>query len=160
MHMPKWLWLLIALPALLAAQPQRPFGGGREGPWWDSPIVQNLNLSEDQKKQIRATVKEYREHVMELRSTAEKADSDLREAMNESQVDAKKANDAIERLAAARGDMTRTLSQMSLKLRNILTADQWQELQRRQPPRFPGGRMRRPGEDSKPAPGSGPGQFQ
>ena len=44
----------------------------------------------------------------------------------------KRANDAIEHLATARGELTRTISQMTLRRRTILTDEQWQELQRRQ----------------------------
>jgi hypothetical protein len=50
-------------------------------------------------------------------------------------VDPAKTNEAIERLVDARSDLTRTLTQLSLKLRLILTEEQWQELQRRRPVR-------------------------
>jgi len=53
-------------------------------------------------------------------------------ALGESPVDQRKANEAIDHLATARGELTRTLSQMTLRLRTILTSEQWQELQRRQ----------------------------
>jgi hypothetical protein len=48
-------------------------------------------------------------------------------------VDQAKANQAIERLIAARTDLTRTLSQMSLRLRTVLTEQQWHDLQRLRP---------------------------
>ena len=48
-------------------------------------------------------------------------------------VDPAKTNEAIERLVDARSDLTRTLTQLSLKLRLILSEEQWQELQRRRP---------------------------
>jgi Spy/CpxP family protein refolding chaperone len=130
----------------------RGFGPGGmswwEGPWWSGPFVQDLNLSETQKADIRAAVKEYRDRIVEIRTTIQKADADVETAFDDNPVDQRKANDAIERLATARGDLTRTLSQMSLKIRGILTADQWQELQRRQPGRrggrgFGGGRFGR-----------------
>jgi Spy/CpxP family protein refolding chaperone len=103
-----------------------------EGAWWSSPIVQNMDLSETQRKDIRGTVRQYRGHLMDLRETVQRADSDLEIALGESPVDQRKANEAIERLATARGELTRTLSQMTLRLRTILTNEQWQELQRRQ----------------------------
>ena len=103
-----------------------------EGAWWNSPIVQNLDLTEAQRKDIRGTVREYRGHLLDLREAVQRADSDLEIALNENPLDQRKANEAIDHLATARGELTRTLSQMTLRLRTILTSDQWQELQRRQ----------------------------
>ena len=150
------LILLAALPLVthvtLQAQEPRPFPPGVERPWkrpwWDSPVVQDLNLTEAQQTEIRATVKEYRDRVVDIRKAIESADRDLEAVFNnENSVDQRKAGEAIERLAAARGDMTRALSQMSLKLRTVLTAEQWQELQRRQPGKLglPTGGRRGPG---------------
>jgi Spy/CpxP family protein refolding chaperone len=101
--------------------------------WWGSPVVRDLNLSDEQKRQIRSTVKDYRPHLVELRAEVERAEGDLEYQFNQQPVDTRKANEAIDRLAAARSDLTRTLSQMSLKLRAVLTQRQWQELQQRRP---------------------------
>ena len=38
-------------------------------PWWDRPIAQNLNLSPEQQKQIQATVREFRDRLIELETT-------------------------------------------------------------------------------------------
>lgn len=101
-------------------------------PWWNSPIVNDLNLTDAQTKQIEATVSEYRTRLRELRAAVNKADTDLQNAFNEDPVDQHKAGQAIEDLANARGELTKTLSQMDLKLRTVLTAQQWQDLQARQ----------------------------
>ncbi len=61
------------------------------------------------------------------------AEQALADQFNRSPVDPGKTNEAIERLVDARSDLTRTLTQLSLKLRLILTEEQWQELQRRRP---------------------------
>ena len=147
------LVVFAALSVAAWAQGGRPFPSGWERPWWDSPVVQDLNLTEAQQTEIRATVKEYRDRVVDIRKAIESADRDLEAVFNnENPVDQRKASEAIERLAGARGDMTRALSQMSLKLRTVLSAEQWQELQRRQPGRLgpalggrrgPGGRPNR-----------------
>jgi Spy/CpxP family protein refolding chaperone len=135
----RWFLTAAVLPAVLLAQPAQPARpGARQGPalwegaWWNSPIVQTMDLSETQRKDIRGTVREYRGHLMDLREAVQRADSDLEIALGESPVDQRKANEAIEHLATARGELTRTLSQMTLRLRTILTNEQWQELQRRQ----------------------------
>jgi Spy/CpxP family protein refolding chaperone len=90
-----------------------------------------MDLSQAQRKDIRGTVRQYRGHLLDLREAVQRADSDLEIALNENPLDQRKANDAIDRLATARGELTRTLSQMTLRLRSILTNEQWQELQRR-----------------------------
>ena len=146
------VFITMALPVALLAQGPgpRPFSSWWEGPWWSNRVVQDLNLSDAQKNDIGAVVKDYRGKMMELRSSIQKADADVQAAFDENPVDQRKANDAIERLASARADLTRTLSQMSLKLRTVLTADQWQELQRRQPRRFERGR----GQESGGRPGN------
>ena len=152
--MRSWLWAAAVFPAVLWAQGPRP--GLRQGPalwegaWWNSPIVQNLDLTEAQRKDIRGTVREYRGHLLDLREAVQRADSDLEVALGENPLDQRKANEAIEHLAAARGELTRTLSQMTLRLRTILTSDQWQELQRRQAQRR-AGPFRGRGEEGQPS---------
>src|SRR5579864_434296 len=96
------------LPITMLAQGPRP--GMRQGPawwestWWNSPLVQNLDLSEAQRKEIRTTVREYRGHLMDLREAAQRADGDLEIALNDSSLDQRKANEAIEHLASARAE--------------------------------------------------------
>ena len=102
-------------------------------PWWDSPIARDLHLSDAQNKQIGAILKEFRPQITQLRATLENAEGDLSDAMNEDNVDSAKANVVIEKVIAARSEMARAVSKMSLRLRLVLTASQWRELQRRQP---------------------------
>jgi Spy/CpxP family protein refolding chaperone len=104
--------------------------------WWSRPeIARDLNLSPAQRQQIRATVQQYRPHLMNVRMTVNQAEQALAEQFERNPVDAGKTNEAIERLVDARSDLTRTLTQLSLKLRLVLTEQQWQELQRRRPTR-------------------------
>jgi hypothetical protein len=117
-------------------------------------VISGLNLSDAQQKQIRTTVQEYRNRLVDLRATVEKADGDLNDVFNDTTIDQRKANDAINRLANARGELTKVLSQMTLKLRTVLTNEQWQELQRRERER---GGPRGLGIDGAPGPDPGAG---
>jgi Spy/CpxP family protein refolding chaperone len=126
---------LLSLPLL--AQPPRGFF-----PWWDTPIAKDLNLSEDQTKQIRGVVREYRSKLIDQRAAVEKAEGEFEDQFNDEIFDQRRAGDALERLVTARGDMTRSLSQMSLRLRAVLTAEQYRELQKRRPQMQPGQAMR------------------
>ncbi len=141
----------LAVAAVLAQPPRGYFA------WWNSPLARDINLSEDQRKQIREVVRDYRNKLIDSRAAVEKAEGDVEDLFNEDQVDTRRTGEAVERLAAARADLTRTFSQMSLKLRTILTPQQWQELRKRraqqprprqgmEPQRLPAG----PGPNGRP----------
>ena len=122
------LCLTMALPAALSAQ------GPRSGlfPWWESPLVGGLDLTDAQRSEIRSVIREYRGRMVEVRGAVQKAEGDLEEVFNEDTVDQRRGSEAIDRLAKARADMTRSISELSLRMRAVLTPQQWQELQQRQ----------------------------
>jgi Spy/CpxP family protein refolding chaperone len=131
------LAMVLSAPAIMLAQPPR-------GPWWESPLAKSLDLTDAQNTQIRSTVAEYRDKLRDLRAAVNKAETDLQNIFNEETVDQRQANDAINQLAAARSELFKTTSQMDLKLRTVLTVQQWQTLQAQQPPgRGPGAPRRR-----------------
>src|SRR4051812_7678091 len=101
-------------------------------PWWEGPIVRDLNLSQEQHQKIRTTVSGSRSKIIMLRATLEAAEADLAELMGDDPIDPKKGAAAIEKVLTARTDLGRQVAQMSLALRQILTANQWHELERRQ----------------------------
>jgi len=163
--MRKTLTMLVMCAACAAAQGRGPGPGSGPGPaffpWWDSPIVRDLNLSEDQQQQIRARVSEFRDRLIEQRANVEKVEGSLQDLMNEDSVDEAKVTEAIDRLVAARGNLMRTFSQMGLKLRQVLTTEQWQELQKRRPRgksrrEYRERHMKRPGGTGEPGQPAGP----
>jgi len=104
--------------------------------------ARDLNLSETQQKQITGICVESYKKVSDLREAWRKAEGELQAAFDESPVDQTKSNNAIEHLAAARSDLFLATSQMDLKIRTVLTDEQWQQLkirQRRGGPGRPGG---------------------
>jgi Spy/CpxP family protein refolding chaperone len=131
----RWFLAAMLVPGVLCAQAAAPVR--QQGPawwesqWWNGPLVQNLDLSETQRRDIRNTVREYRGHLLDLREAAQRTDEDLDALLNASPLDRRKATEAIDRLANARAELTRTLSQMTLRLRTILSDEQWQHLQQR-----------------------------
>lgn len=102
-------------------------------PWWETPIARDLNLSDEQTQKIQATVREYRDRLIDLRANVEKSDNLLSDLVNEDQPDSQKVNSAIERILTARTELTRAVAQMGFRLRLVLTPQQWKELQRRRP---------------------------
>ena len=122
------VFMLIASGCSFAQMPKGVYN------WWARPqIAQSLNLSPAQRQQIRATVTQYRPHLMDVRARVNQAEQDLADQFNRDPVDPARTNEATEKLIAARSDLTRTITQLSLKLRLVLTEQQWQELQRRRP---------------------------
>ena len=153
------LVVALLIPSALSAQGPRPGPAWWESAWWNSPLVRNLNLSESQTKDIRITVREYRGRLLDLREAVQRADGDLEALLTTTPVDQRKATEAIDRLASARADLTRALSQMTLRLRGTLTNEQWQELHQRASERGPGGRMGR-GRGPGGPPGAPPDSFK
>ena len=127
----RWRWTYLLLSFLLAlplsAQGPRGFSA-----WWDSPMVSGLDLTDAQRAQIRSVTREYRGRMMEVRGAVQKAEADLDAVFNEDTVDQRRGAEAIDRLTKARADMTKSVSEMSLRMRAVLTTQQWQELQKRQ----------------------------
>jgi Spy/CpxP family protein refolding chaperone len=120
------LILLFALVGVLAAQ---------EAPdlfaWWDRPIARNLNLTPEQTKQVQSTVREFRDRLIEQRATVQKAEANLRDLMDEEQVNEGRTREGIDRVVAARGELMRSVSLMALRMRTVLTPEQWQRIRRR-----------------------------
>ncbi len=125
--------LAIALSVIsLAQMPQSLY------PWWgNKPVVRQLDLTPPQIRQIRAAVSEAQPHLLEVRAKVLRAEQALEDQFNSDPVDQNKTNQALEQLIAARTDLTRSLTELSLKLRVLLTTQQWQQLQRLRPNRNP-----------------------
>jgi Spy/CpxP family protein refolding chaperone len=147
----KKLCLVLAIPAALCAQPSR----AGMFPWWESPVAKTLNLSETQLRQIHSVTREYRNHLFEVRTAVDKAERDFDQVFNEDSVDQAKGAEAIDRLVKAKSEMTKTVSEMSLRLRAVLTPQQWQDLQRSQKGQQQSGLE--PASGSGPARGAGRG---
>jgi Spy/CpxP family protein refolding chaperone len=153
---PLTLLLLLLTSSALAQVPREVWN------WWDKDVVKDLKLTDPQRDQIRRTVREYRNRLIDQRAAAQKAEADLGDCFNEDAFDARKTNEAIERMVTARATLTRTLTQMAAQLRSVLTPEQWRELERRRPGRVlpadgPGGARRRLRQGLPPAP-RGPAQ--
>ena len=100
--------------------------------WWNNPVVAGrLNLSPAQRQQIRQIVHSYRDRLIDARSNVQKAEGELQDVLNAEQVDERQSQVVIDRLARARGESVRVLTEMSVRLRSVLTYDQWREVVKR-----------------------------
>ncbi len=101
-------------------------------PWWDLPVAENLGLSAEQKTRLRAIADEHRGKLLEASAALRKEETVIATLMKVDPVDAARAREAIERSIVARGRLSRAVAEMSLQMRLVLNAKQWDELEKRQ----------------------------
>lgn len=102
-----------------------------EFPWWNSPVVADIGLSQDQTNHIRSIVRSYRNRLFDARNNVQKAEAALEDVMNDDHIAPDSVKPLIDHLAASRAESTRVVLEMDIELRGVLTLDQWRILVRR-----------------------------
>ncbi len=97
-------------------------------PWWNSPVAKEVGLSPAQTQRIRQIVHSYRDKLFDVRNEVQKAEAALDELMNENDMNAEMAKPIINRVAQARANAGRVFLEMSTRIREVLTYDQWRQL--------------------------------
>ena len=128
------------------------------GAWWkNSDVTSKLHLTDQQVQQLESTFYQHRLKLVDLRANIEKQDLALEQLL-----DAPTPNDSailaqVDQRSAARNQLDREFTQMTLDFRKILTPDQWKQLRSMMPE--PGQRMfiRRFGQRPDGPDGPGPG---
>jgi Spy/CpxP family protein refolding chaperone len=135
---------LLALPAIALAGPGK-WGHGQRGPDGDRypgemmrMLVAHLELSEEQRAQVRALAAEHRESTRALRERVRDARRALGETIHsdDSNEDAIRAASAV--LAAAEADMAVARASHRKDFESLLTPEQKEELQRIKDDHMPG----------------------
>ena len=124
-------WMRLLVVVLLAAGASQAQMSRSFFPWWEMGFTRDLKLTEQQQQQIRDILRENRSKMIDLRAALEKAEGDVEDLFEDANADQRRANEVVDRVVAARGNMTRQFTMMSLQMRHILTNDQWKELQNR-----------------------------
>jgi Spy/CpxP family protein refolding chaperone len=103
--------------------------------------------------------KDHTDRVLQKREAVDRAETELAAVFDAPKIDwPNKARPAIDALALARGELTKEMSIMMLRMRAVLTLDQWKMLEARlQNPPERGGKGRGRGYRGPGEPGSGPG---
>jgi Spy/CpxP family protein refolding chaperone len=100
------------------------------GRWWERPAVAGrLGLSPDQIRQLDATTYTFARRMIDLKATVEKAQIDLRAASDAEPFMPGKVREAFAVLQQARARLEMERFDMLLKVRELLTPDQWAKLQ-------------------------------
>jgi Spy/CpxP family protein refolding chaperone len=112
---------------------ERAFGQkGEMGRWWNNPrAVEQLKLTDDQRKAMDGILFEHREKLIDLQGSLKKAELEM-EPMMRARAD--QPNETallaqIDKVAQARADLEKANARFLLALRGKLTPDQWKQLQ-------------------------------
>lgn len=106
------------------------FGPMGRGGWWkNSKIAEELKLTDQQKQQLEKTFTDYRLQLIDQRAAVEREETKLQPLMDADQLDKAKINSQLDALIAARSKLEKTAAMMHVSMREILTPDQWKQLQ-------------------------------
>jgi Spy/CpxP family protein refolding chaperone len=121
--------LLLALAAgvgSLAAQSL----GVPPGRWWERPrVAEQLVLSPEQKDKLNSETVSHSRTLVDLKAAVEKAEIDLRALGEAEPFSGKAAREGFRALQAARQRLEAERFEMLIRVREILTREQWQKLQ-------------------------------
>ena len=120
-------------PGLMAHQPpmERAFRfAGTHGRWWNNPrIVEQLKLTDDQRKAMDQILFQHREKLINLQANLERANLALQPLMNADTPNQAAINAQIDKVVQARADLERANARFLLAIRMKLTPDQWKQVQ-------------------------------
>jgi Spy/CpxP family protein refolding chaperone len=122
-------WLIVAgvmlAPGVVAAQPL----GIPHGRWWERPkVAQDLALSQDQVANLNSLTLNHARTMVDLKALVEKTEIDLRASAELEPFDAKAVRQNFAALQQARMKLESQRFEMLLKVREVLTGDQWRRL--------------------------------
>ena len=133
--------LAVSLVLPTAGWAQDPPGPGPHGPgfgpmppgqWWkNSEVVKDLELTEAQAGQIEGAFLEHRKSLIDLRADLEHKELDLQTLMDQDRPDTAKVSGQIDAVLAARNKLEKSNAMMMLKIRQVLSVEQWKKLQAR-----------------------------
>ena len=119
-----------------------PQGGERgEGKWWQNPsMVQKLGLTRDQQRRLEEVFQQNRLKLIDLTASLEREQAILDPLLAGDHPQESSVLAQFDRVAEARLELERANARMLWGFRNILSSDQWKELQADGPGPPPRGR--------------------
>jgi Spy/CpxP family protein refolding chaperone len=103
--------------------------GGR-GRFWNNPtIVDQLKLTDEQRKSMDDIYLQHREQLVDLRANLEKAELALEPLVKASQPDEGRITAQIDQVAQARAELEKANARFLLAIRGKLTPEQWKQVQ-------------------------------
>jgi Spy/CpxP family protein refolding chaperone len=117
-------------------------GGGPprgEGKWWQNPpMVQKLGLTRDQQRKLEDVFQQNRLKLIDLTASLDREQAILDPLLAGDHPQESTVLAQFDRVAQARLELEKANARMLWGFRNILSSDQWKELQADDPGRGPG----------------------
>ena len=131
---------------------------GMHGQFWNNPkIVEKLQLTEEQRKDMDQAWLEQREKLVDLKGSVDKAEIEMEPLMKADQPNESAILAQIDKIAAARAELEKANARFLLAIRAKLTPDQWKQVREFREHQMPQGQWGRGGPNSRLR---GPGQLQ
>jgi len=110
---------------------ERAFGAqGDHGRWWNNPrVVEQLKLTDEQRKAMDGILLEHREKLIDLRGTLQKVELELEPLVKDDQPNEGKILSQIDKVAQARAELEKANARFLLAIRGKLTPEQWKQVQ-------------------------------
>lgn len=116
-------------PGMQGPPMERAFHVEHFGRWWDNPqMAQQLNITDQQKKQMDDIFLQHRLKLIDLHASLEKQETLLQPMIEADQPDEAKILSQIDAVAQARAELEKANARMLFDIRKTLTPDQWQKL--------------------------------
>ena len=114
----------VAFPALALAQADIP-----DGKWWKRPrLAAEINLSDQQAREIETIFVRTRPRLIDLRADLEKKQLALQVSMEDKAVDRHHVEKEIEAVENARAELQKARALMILDMKQVLRHEQWERL--------------------------------
>jgi len=99
------------------------------GKWWENEhLVEKLDLTAEQQHLLRETVFDHARRMIDLNAAVKRAELELTDLLDRSQIANDDARRAFGALQKARRDLENERFELLLSVRQVMTADQWTEL--------------------------------
>jgi protein CpxP len=110
---------------------ERAFGAqGGHGRWWNNPkVVEQLKLTDEQRKTFDDILLDHRAKLIDLRASLEKAELTLEPLMSDDSPNEAKILAQIDKVAQARAELEKANAGFLLAIRAKLTPEQWKQVQ-------------------------------
>jgi Spy/CpxP family protein refolding chaperone len=132
---------------------QHAFHDGHFGRWWENPqMAQQLNITDQQKKQMDDIFLQHRLKLIDLHANLDKQETLLQPMIEADQPDEAKILSQIDAVAQARAELEKANARMLFDIRKTLTPEQWQKMKTMREEHH-GDRMMRHGPDGQGGPG-------
>lgn len=100
------------------------------GKWWkNSEIVKDLQLTDQQVKQIEQTFLDYRLKLIDLHADLERQETKLQPLMDADVPNEQQISSQVDAVVAARAKLEKTNTMMMVAIRRTLSVEQWKKLQ-------------------------------